>query len=105
VERRLDRVTIAGTSQATTVVIPWDTRQQLLDRLRRDKDAYEAVIQAFEGVGTTRPVTLDKAGRRQLLATVFDWLNEAGGTATLPAGITDLLNALEDEKRQGELDE
>ena len=104
-ERRLNRVTIQGSRQATTVVIPWDSRQQLLDRLRRDQDAKEKVIQAFEAVGTTRPVRLDKAGKRLLLAACFDWLNEAGGTATLPTGIVDLLNALEDEKRRGELDE
>lgn len=104
-ERRLDRVTIAGASQATTVVIAWDSRQQLLDRLRRDQDANEAVIRAFEAVGTTRPVTLDKHGKRLLLVACFDWLNEAGGTAMLPSGIVDLLNALEDEKRNGELDE
>ena len=95
-ERRLDRVTIAGTSQATTVVIPWDSRQHLLDRLRRDKDANETVIHAFEAVGTTRPVTLDKAGRRLLLTVCFEWLNEVGSAAMLPAGIVDLLNALED---------
>jgi hypothetical protein len=105
VERRLNRVTIQGSRQATTVVIPWDSRQHLLDRLRRDKDANETVIHAFEAVGTTRPVTLDKAGRRLLLTVCFEWLNEAGGTSGLPTGIVDLLLSLEDEKRHGELDE
>jgi hypothetical protein len=105
VERRLDRVTIQGSRQATTVVIPRDSRQQLLDRLRRDQDANEKVIQAFEAVGTTRPVTLDKAGKRLLLDACLYWLNEAGGTSGLPTGIVDLLLSLEDEKRHGELDE
>jgi hypothetical protein len=105
VERRLDRVTIAGSGEATTVAIPWDTRQRLLDRLWRDFDTNQQVIRAFEAVGTTRPVTLDKAGERLLLAACFEWLNEAGGALTLPAGITDLLNALEDERRHGDLDE
>ena len=95
-ERRLDRVTIQGSRQATTVVISWDSRRQLLDRLRRDQDTSEAVIQAFEAVGTTRPVMLDKHVKRLLLAACFEWLNEVGGASMLPAGIVDLLNALED---------
>jgi hypothetical protein len=64
-EWRLDRVTITGSRQATIVTIPWDSRQHLLDRLRRDKDGNEEVILAFAAVGTTRPVTLGKAGKRR----------------------------------------
>jgi hypothetical protein len=96
-ERRIDRVTIAGSRDATTVAIPWDSSQALLLRLRKDEHATTAVVDAFVVVGTSRPVVLDKVGKRILLGACTDWLDEAGVDA-LPPGIFELRNALEDEK-------
>jgi hypothetical protein len=102
-ERRIDRVTIAGSRDATTVTIPWASRGVLLQRLRDAGDA-EDVIRAFEAVGTSRPVRLDKVGKRRLLEACTAWLDEPGGVDALPEGIFDLRNALEDEKADGERD-
>jgi hypothetical protein len=103
VERRIDWVTIAGSRQATTVTIPWESQQLLLQRLSQDDDANQVVVRGFKAVGTSRPVVLDKVGKRILLGVCTDWLDEAGVDA-LPPGIFDLRNALEDEKAWGELD-
>jgi hypothetical protein len=40
------------------VVVPWESRDALLDELRLRDDAGE-VIAAFEAAGATRPVELD----------------------------------------------
>jgi hypothetical protein len=70
---RLNRGVIAGSRDATTVEIPWDSRQALIQRLRTEGDADE-IIDAFHAVGTTRPVTLSKEAMRRLLATRKRWL-------------------------------
>jgi hypothetical protein len=44
------------------VVIPWESRDRLLEELRRLDDASD-VITAFEAVGATRPVELDVYGQ------------------------------------------
>jgi hypothetical protein len=101
-ERRIDRVTIAGSRQATNVTLPWESRGALLVRLRAEPGA-EAVVRAIEAVGTSRAVMLDAAGKRRLLETCARWLDEAS-IPGLPEGIFDLRNALEDEKAYGALD-
>jgi hypothetical protein len=55
-ERGIDRVRIALSCE--TVTIPWESRQALLDRLRR-VESLTGVVEAFEAVGTSRPVELD----------------------------------------------
>jgi hypothetical protein len=100
--RRIDQVTIAGSRQATNVTIPWESRGALLVRLRADPGA-EAVVRAFEAVGTSRAVMLDAAGKRRLLENVSAWLDEAS-IPGLPEGIFELRNALEDERAYGTLD-
>jgi hypothetical protein len=74
--RRINRVLIAGLRDATTVEIPWESRQALLDRLRREGDA-DPIIATFEAVGTTSPVKLPKEAKRRLLDTCEAWLYHA----------------------------
>ena len=98
---RLNCVIVAGSRDATTVQIPWDSRDALLERLRREGDADE-IIAAFQAVGATRPVKLKPEAKRRLLATCEAWLMEAT-TQGLPPGIFELRNALHDELAFGTL--
>jgi hypothetical protein len=117
-DRRIDRVTIAGSREATTVTIPWESRQALFARLRptgRDdgiaadpERALEVIlddeiVRAFEAAGTSAPVRLTKLAKRRLLEVCAAWLDEVS-IPRLPEGIFELRNALEDEKAYGELD-
>jgi hypothetical protein len=102
-ERRIDRVVITGSGDATTVTIPWASRGVLLLRLRQEGGAGE-VIRAFEAAGSPKSVRLDRTGKRLLLETCRRWLNEVGADK-LPEGIFDLRKALEGEQANGELDE
>ncbi len=74
--------------------MPWESRQELLERLR-DAPAAASIVTAFEAVGTSRPVTLDADGKDLLYAVVRLWLNEVGVDG-LPPEILDLRNALID---------
>jgi hypothetical protein len=53
---RLNRVLVDV--EGDVVALPWDSRDQLLQELRRRDDG-EDVIRAFEAVGASRPVELD----------------------------------------------
>jgi hypothetical protein len=99
---RLNRVIIAGSRDATTLEIPWDSRDALLERLRREGDA-DAIIAAFQAVGATRPVQIPRQAKRQLLAHLEAWLVEVHATG-LPDGLFELRNALHDEAANGALD-
>jgi hypothetical protein len=99
---RLNRVIVAGSRESTTVTIPWDSRDALLERLRREGEA-EDIVAAFRAVGTTSPVKLKPEAKRRLLATCEVWLMEAR-TQGLPPGIFELRNALQDESAYGALD-
>ena len=99
---RLNRVIVAGSRDAKTVEIPWDSRDALLERLRR-KGGADAIIAAFQAVGATRPVKLKKDGKGRLLDTCEAWLMEAT-TEALPRGILGLRHALHDELAYGALD-
>jgi hypothetical protein len=99
---RLNRVIVAGSRESTTVEIPWDSRDALLDRLRREGDA-EPIIAAFQAVGATRPVQIPRQAKRRLLEVCEAWLAEAT-TEGLPPGIFELRNALHDERAYGTLD-
>jgi hypothetical protein len=63
---RLNRVIIAGSRDASTIEIPWDSRDSLLERLRREGDA-EPIIAAFQAVGAIRPVKIPRQAKRRLL--------------------------------------
>lgn len=84
------------------VEIPWEARDALLERLRREGDA-EPIIAAFQAVGATRPVQIPRQAKRQLLDHLEAWLGEAT-TEGLPPGIFELRNALHDESARGDLD-
>jgi hypothetical protein len=83
-ELRISKVTIAMSRPATTVEIPWASRQALLDRLRREGGADE-LIRQFENAGASRPVKPRTEGKRRLLDTVTRWLYETASTAYPPA--------------------
>jgi hypothetical protein len=102
-KRRIDRVEIAGSLDAMSVTIPWASRGMMLVRLRQGGGADE-VIRAFEAVGCSKPVLLDRPGKRRLLAACKLWLNEVG-VDKLPEGIFELSNALEDEQANGDCDD
>ena len=92
---RLDRVTIA--LPRGDVVIPWDSRDQLIDRMKHLEDAKSA-IRAFKGAGASSPVKLDPEGKAVILDVINHWANELkDGYRDLPEGIWDLRNALSGE--------
>jgi hypothetical protein len=76
------------------VVVPWESRDALLDELRRRDDAGE-VIAAFEAAGATRPVELDVYSQVVVVETIRDMQRRPEGG--LPDGLRDLLAALVDE--------
>jgi hypothetical protein len=100
--RRIDRVTILGSRDATTVVIPWDSRPALLERLEEAGGADDVIVE-FRKVGTSRPVALSKPQKRRLFEVVEAWLCEVDMPG-LPEGIFDLRCALYDEQDSGDLD-
>jgi len=76
------------------VVVPWESREALLEELRRRDDAGEAIA-AFERVGAARPVELDVYNQVVVVETIRDMERRADGR--LPDGLRDLLAALVDE--------
>jgi hypothetical protein len=113
----MGQVVIAGSREATTVSVPWESRQALFTRLRpagRDEEIAagpesalevmldDEIIRTFAAVGTSAPVRLTKLAKRRLLEVCAEWLDE-GGVDRLPEGISDLRNALIDERDYGEL--
>jgi hypothetical protein len=83
-----------------TVVIPWETRQELVKRLRRRLQldpAAATAVDAFEQVGVSNPVTLSAEAEQLLTQEVDLWVLEAG-IPGLAEGIWDLRCALIDEQ-------
>jgi hypothetical protein len=99
--RRIDRVTFLGARDATTVTIPWDSRQALLERLDAAGGA-EDVIAAIRAVGTSRPIEPTKPQKRLLLDVLEAMVSEVGAP-WLPDGLFQLRNALIDERYYGAL--
>jgi hypothetical protein len=78
------------------IEVPWSSRDALLVRLR----AYEemgAIVQAFEAVGTSRPVIFKPEHKPVLLGAVEAWLEDLDAS-DVPAGIIDLKKALRHER-------
>ena len=57
--------------------MPWQSRQELLDQFRH-LDSMRPVLDAFERVGTSPPVTLSRKEKGELLG---DLHNTAGAAA------------------------
>jgi hypothetical protein len=94
--RSIHRVQI--TSSRGMVELPWSSRQALLKRFEH-LDSMRDVREAFEAVGTSRPVSLTQTQKAVLLEIVDAWGHEVEGgpTAGLPEGIFELCNALRDD--------
>jgi hypothetical protein len=60
VPERLNRVEVA--TRYGTIEIPWTARDAILDELRGLGSA-RSTVEAFEAVGASRPVNLDRAGK------------------------------------------
>jgi hypothetical protein len=81
------------------VVIPWDSRQELLKKIRH-LDSARPIVIAFEAVGISRPVTLRRDQKVVLLELIELWGTPThGGLHGLPEGIVELRNALRDDLR------
>jgi hypothetical protein len=89
---RLDRVQIQFASVDEPIVISWDTRDELVDRLRLRADGATAV-EAFRAVGASSPVRLTIDEKEQLLIVIDEWMCELG-SGYLPDGVFDLRSAL-----------
>jgi hypothetical protein len=90
---RLDWVHVA-TSRGT-IVIPWGSRDTLLQEIRRI-DSANSIRKAFQDVGASLPVQLSRDDKAHLVELLNFWASEVS-TAKLPEGIWDLRNALLDD--------
>jgi hypothetical protein len=93
VPERLDWVTVAVARGHVT--IPWESRDALLEQLRKVPSA-GGVVTAFEAVGASRPVTLTDEQEAELHDSVRHWGDEVG-VDNLPPGIATLRHRLIDE--------
>src|SRR2546429_3313344 len=86
-----------GTSRRSPgeVVISWDARQELLQRLNGAEHA--SIVAVFTAVGTSRRVHLTLGEKRLLLAAIEQWREDAKSDLRLPVGIIDLRHALEQD--------
>jgi hypothetical protein len=82
-------------SSRGSVRIPWASRQELLDRLSIVFGT-EAIVDAFEAVGTSRPVRLTAEDKSLLLEVLEHWLRDVPAKG-LPEGIFELRNTLSDD--------
>lgn len=79
------------------VGLPWESRTALLDEIRRVEFA-KAIVDAFEAVGTSRPVTLTEGQKADLIDCIESWASQTpGGFEGLPEGMYELRNALHDD--------
>ena len=77
------------------VLLPWESRQELLEESRR-VEGLHAMRDAFEMVGTSRPVSLTRRDKVGLVEVIELWANETeGGIDGLPEGISELRDALQ----------
>ena len=91
------QVRVVGAREATTVLIPWASRQALLRRLGEYNDTNE-ITHAFDKAGSSGPVRLTRAQRTLLLLICTDWLEERA--EILPEGLYALRNALLADQHQ-----
>ena len=96
ISSRLDRVEVL-LGGGDLVVLPWPSRQALLERLGHDERTAK-VRYAFEAVGASRPVELKLEQKRLLLDELEAWRGDS-----LPTGVDELGAALEAERDAGTL--
>jgi hypothetical protein len=78
-----------------TVRLPWASRDELLARIRH-LEAGASTVRAFEAVGASAPVRLERVDVFVLIDVIEEWMKEVGADA-LPEGVFDLRNALYDD--------
>lgn len=61
-----------------TIALPWQSRQELLDQFRH-LDSMRPVLDAFEAVGTSEPVTLTEQQKGELLGVIEFWARQGPG--------------------------
>jgi hypothetical protein len=79
------------------LVLPWRSRDALLARMR-GIEAARSAVEAFEAVGSSRPVRLDQPGKRTVVESIRAWAAEIGARK-LPAGVWQLGDGLADDLR------
>jgi hypothetical protein len=88
---------LARVSTGSVVVeMPWESRFELLERVRGLAGGGAEVARRFEAAGATRPVELDRPAKMLLLNVVSHWAS-ATGVDHLPLGIAELGNALAED--------
>jgi hypothetical protein len=90
---RLNQVTVAYSRG--TVALPWSSRDALLAEVRH-LDSMKPVVQAFEAVGASAPVTLTRADVQELVRQLDLWSDRAK-IDQIPDGVWDLRCALYDD--------
>lgn len=90
VPERLDSVTVR--TRDASLEISWASREALL-RVIRHLDWAKPVLAAFDAVGATRPVELDKLDAA-VLAQLAGAIDSMGTSDGVPAGLVELRKAL-----------
>jgi hypothetical protein len=95
---RLDTVEIPHSGGV--VSIPWESREELVARLKNGGNAASAV-KAFEAVGASVPVTLTTIDKLAVVEAIDAWVKTVDGpmTSGLPDGIVPLYRALVEDLR------
>ena len=77
--------------------LPWESRQELVEESRR-VGGMHPMRDAFEAVGTSRPVSLTREDKVGLVAVIDLWASDTeGGFSGLPEGIVELRDVLRDD--------
>jgi hypothetical protein len=92
VPERLDRVQVA--LSRGIIELPWDSRDLLIREIHHLESA-KPIIYAFNAVGASKPVTLEREDAATLYALIDHWATQVrlGG---LPEGVWELRCALAD---------
>jgi len=93
--RRVDIVSVALSRGAFE--FPWDSRQELFDRMFYFPEAMPSVRRRFEAVGTSRPAEFTREEKSYLMRVIEDWAQPPGTFDDLLPGIYELHNALIDD--------
>jgi hypothetical protein len=79
------------------VVIPWESRQDLLKQIRH-LESEKPIVAAFEAVGVSQPVVLTTDQKALLIESIEHWGTQVRfGLSGLPEGMFELRNALHDD--------